>query len=287
MPDANLKGKFCGGNSVGESLTDAVLNVFRISGVAWALTVHKAAQAYHQGSTAERPDVPSPGAAPSFPALEAGMMETAEAELLRAGIVDGHGALSQQWLLAAWISAFAPLKAVCVVQSDEESVHTEIALAGGRGVGVTYSRRVRHRRGVEVAEVRNAVEICFFAEENAWAALKRHLPDTGRVPEVPEPGTSRSAGYSDAATDARYTVHVEVAAHPAASRPVALADGPAAGRVSKDVWVLAEELYSVSIAASGEDSELTLVSPGDIGQTFAWRLLGAREYLASAAEQAA
>lgn len=274
---------------MGESLTDAALNVFGISGVAWALTVHKAAEAFGQDPAAELAAYWRSSAARALVALDAGSVRLAEAELRRAKITDECGAIRKQWLLAVWISAFAPLKAAAVVQSAEESVHTELALASGRGVAVTYARRIRHGQGVEVTEVRNAVEISFFAEENAWAALNRHLPDTGDVPgspHLPKPGL---AAFSEGATNAGYTIHLEVAAHHAGSRPAPLSDVPAGApdHVSKDVWVLAEHLYSFRTAGSGKDYALAPVPRGSVGQAFAWRLLGAREYLASVAEQAA
>jgi hypothetical protein len=251
--------------------------------MAWALTVHKAAGssedhlgAYRRSTTAH-----------AVQALAPDMLETAEAELRRAGITDENGAIGQQWVLAVRIASFAPLKAAAVVQSDEESVHTELALAGGKGVGVTYARRIRHGQDVDVTEVRNAVEICFFAEENAWAALKRHLPDTAEASNCHQPSRPRRTLSEGSVADARYTIHLEVAAHQAGSCLAPRTGGPARQHVSHDAWVLAERLHALRTAASGTDYALTPVPGGDIGQTFAWRLLGAREYLASAAAQVA
>jgi uncharacterized protein YqiB (DUF1249 family) len=277
------------GESLGESRTDVALNVFEISGVAWALTVHKAAEVLEYEPDADLSAYRDSIHAEALEALDSQEVEAAGAELRRAGIVDANGAITRQWVLAVSIAALGPLKATGVVQSGESSVHTELALAGGRGIGVTYARRIRHGDGgVDVKEVRNAVEISFFAEENAWAALKRHLPDITEVPEAAELPKAPGAAVSEIAANARYTIHLQVSAHPAGSRTVRpSAPAPAPVYVSWDVWALGERLYSVSTGPSGEGSALTPVSSDAIRLGFAWRLLGAREYLASAAEQAA
>lgn len=276
---------------MGESRTDVGLNVFKISGLAWALTVHKAA-----GALAHQPDADLSAYACSVQAqavreMDAEAVQTLEAELRQAGIVDRGGVITRQWVLAVWISAFGPLRAAAVVQSADLSVHTELALAGGRGIGVTYARRIRHgEAGVEVTDVRNAVEISFFAEENAWAAIKRHLPDMPDVPEVPN---FAEATTGETVANARYTIHLQVSAHPAESgitgpgpaASPALADAPSHG--SWDVWTLADRLYALGTNSSGDGSALAPVASDAIGREFAWRLLGAREYLASVAEQAA
>jgi hypothetical protein len=285
-------GNLTSGESLGESRTDVALNVFEISGLAWALTVHKAAEAL-----AHEPDVDLSGYKDSVQALavrelDAGAAQAAEAELRTAGIVDGTGAITRQWMLAVWIAASGPLKVASIVQSAGLSVHTELGLAGGRGVGVTYSRRISHgAEGMVVTEVRNAVEVSFFAEEDAWAAIKRHLPDMSQVPEPTEQQNSEPA------EDARYTIHLHVSAHPAGSHVAALgtapsnaggdARGSAPDHVSWDIWALAQQLYSVRTGPPGDEPALTPVAPNDLSREFAWRLLGAREYLASTAEKAA
>ncbi|WP_426225237.1 hypothetical protein [Pseudarthrobacter sp. DSP2-3-2b1] len=276
---------------MGESRTDVALNVVKISGRAWALTVHKAA-----GALAHEPDADLSAYAGSVQAQAVREMDTEavqalEAELRLAGIVDAGGTITRQWVLAVWISAFGPLRAAAVVQSADLSVHTELALAGGRGIGVTYSRRIRHgEAGVEVTDVRDAVEISFFAEEHAWAAIRRHLPD---IPEVPGLPKSPAATAGETVAAARYTIHLQVSAHPAGSRVAgsgptpspAPAGAPAHG--SWDVWTLTDHLYAVGTNPSGDGSALAPVGSDAIGREFAWRLLGAREYFASVAEQAA
>lgn len=265
---------------MGESRTDAALNVVQISGQAWASTVHKAAE-----SLAQEPDADLSAYQASIQALAVRQLDTAtvqavDAELGRAGIVDQSGAINPQWVLAVWISAFAPVKIAAVVQSHELSVHTELGLAGGRGVGVSYDRRIRHSTdGVDVTEVRNAVEISFFSEENAWAAVKRRLPDVTGLP------TPSAATPDETVANARYTIHLEVAAHLEGARSSQVDAWP--GHVSRDIWTLTERLNSVRTSTAHGGLALTEVPAGDIGREFAWRLLGAREYLASAAEQAA
>lgn len=275
---------------MGESQIDVALNVFRITGVAWALTVHKAAEALAHGSEADLSAYLDSVDAQAFVALDSEALEMAEAELRQTGIVDGDGAISRHWVLAVWISAFGPLRAAAVVQTHETSVHTELALSGGRGVGLTYLRRIRHGgSGIDVTATSNAVEIAFFAEENAWAALRRHLPDLAEVPEATGLASPPAAGLREIVARARYTIHLDVSAHPSGSRP----SGPGAAPVqapdylSRDVWALAERLYSVNASPSGEGFALTPVASDAIGHGLAWRLLGAREYLASVAGQVA
>lgn len=276
------------GESLGEPRVDSALNIFEMSGAAWALTVHKAAGASNHGPEADFAAYRDSILAGGFPALDPEEMESAEAELGRAGIVDADGAVSPQWVLAARIATSAPVRAAAVVQSDDTSVHTDLALAGGRGVGVTYARRIRHTEtGVDVIEVRNAVEISFLAEEDAWAALKRHLPV---VADAPGPSEIRADPPGASAAGTAYTIHLEVSAHPQGSLP----DGPLPAAApapvppayaGRDIWVLADRLYSVSSGPAGDSPALKPVSPAAISQGFAWRLLGAREYLASVAER--
>ncbi|MCU1568943.1 MAG: hypothetical protein JWQ56_3880 [Pseudarthrobacter sp.] len=271
---------------MGEVQTDVALNVFEITGVAWALTVHKAAETLAHGSEADLSAYLDSINAQAILALDSDTVEMAEAELGRAGIVDGDGAISRQWVLAVWISAFAPIRAAAVLQGTETSVHTELALSGGRGVGLTYVRDIRPPGGaIDVTENRNAVEITFFAEENAWAALKRHLPDLAGVPEATRLANPPAAGLSEIVARARYTIHLDVSARPSGSRPA----GPVAAPdyLSRDVWALAERLYSVTTGPSGEGFGLTPVPSDAIGHGLAWRLLGAREYLASVAGRVA
>lgn len=269
---------------------DSALNVFEMSGVAWALAVHKAAVASGHGPEADFAAYRHSILAGGFPALDTEEVELAEAELGRAGIVGADGAVSPQWVLAARIAASAPVRAAVVVQSEDTSVHTDLALAGGRGVGVTYARRIRPgESGVDVTEVRNAVEISFFAEEDAWAALRRHLPDIADA-HGPSELPADPPGFSGAGT--AYTIHLQVSAHPQESRPggpppVAVPAPVPPAYATHDIWVLADRLYSVSSGPAGEGPALTPVSPAAISQGFAWRLLGAREYLASVAEREA
>lgn len=248
---------------MGESRTDPALNIFEISGLAWALTVHKAAEVLAREPEAEaavsayRDSVQ----AQASRQLEAEDPEAIAAELRRAGIVDGQGSIARQWVLAVWVSASAPLKVAAVVQSQDLSVHTELGLASGRGVGISYARRIRHDAdGVAVTEVRNAVEVSFFREEDAWAAIRRHLPAAAERQAAPDAVVEETGPFTT------HTFHLEVSgAVPAAGQ------GHHQRHVSSDVWALVERRYSVA----------------DLSREFAWRVLGAREYLAGAAEKAA
>jgi hypothetical protein len=271
---------------LGESRTDVDLNVFEITGVAWALTVHKAAEALAHGSEGDLSAYLDSIHAQAFLALDPEAVKMAEAELRQAGIVDADGAISRQWVLAVWISALGPLRAAAVVQAGETSVHTELALSAGRGVGLTFVRQIRPGGGgMDVTGNSNAVEIAFFAEENAWAALKRHLPDLEEVPEATGLANPPASGLSEIVARARYTIHLDVSAYPSGSRPTGRVAAP--DYLSRDVWALAERLYSVTTGPSGEGFALTPVPSDAIGHGLAWRLLGAREYLASVAGQVA
>ncbi|MBT2596049.1 hypothetical protein [Arthrobacter sp. ISL-72] len=222
-----------------------------------------------------------------------------EAELAQAGIVDSGGNISSQWVLAAWISAFAPVKVTTVAQTEALSSHCELALAAGRGVGASYRRTLSRTAGsVEVAEVPNVVEVSFFKEEHAWAAVARSLPalselqasaseasgfDARRTTVAPGGGTSSSesagrGGVPAALANARCTVRMEVTASAAEAEP---------SRYSADVWALAGQLYSLRTAADPATLLAVEVPPGDICREFAWRILGVRGFLASASAQAA
>lgn len=229
---------------------------------------------------------------------------TAESELARAGIVDSAGNISAQWVLAAWILAYAPIKVTTVAQTAAESSHCELGLAGGRGVAISYRRRLsRTGHRIDVAEIKNIVEVSFFREEHAWAATARNLPD---LPELRAKAVKGSAfdgqrttipfealpawssgtipdGLPSAIINARCTTHLQVEArwegHSSDPEPRA--------SVTTDVWALAERLYSLRTAAEPRSLSAVDVPPGDISREFAWRLLGAREFLAGSSAQAA
>ena len=256
-----------------EIQADSRLNILEVSGLAWAETVRRAAETLGNDAAA------------NFAAYQASLPEQAVRspetgdELRRAGILDAYGVMSPQWILAVALAASAPVKASAVVQfrdtaqfgdavrPEERSVHTEIGLAGGRGVGVSYFRRINQQPDDEVVtEVRNAVEVSFFQEENAWASLSRHFPD------LPELNASH-----EAAANASCTIHLDVWATPGTrtgARPYS----------SRRVWTVADRLYSVATGPGGTDAvSLTAVPATDLAREFAWSLLGAREYLGTLA----
>jgi hypothetical protein len=75
-----------------------------------------------------------------------------------------------------------------------------------------------------------------------------------------------------------------VSARPIGSGP----DSEVQAYVRKDVWALADRLYSLRTSPAEDDGPAVAEVPSsDISREFVWRLLGAREYLASAAEKAA
>ncbi|MDI2034855.1 hypothetical protein [Paenarthrobacter nitroguajacolicus] len=274
---------------------DSRLNIVEVSGLAWAESVRRAAETL--GNEADFADYQA-----SLPEQGVRSPETGD-ELRRAGILDAHGVMSPQWVLAVALAASAPVKASTVVQfrdtvqfkdtvqlrdaapsgdavrPEEHSVHTEIGLAGGRGVGVSYQRRISHQAdGAGLTEVRNAVEVSFFQEEDAWAALSRQFPDLSQL------DGQHGATPGETAADTTCTIHLGVSATPtgqAGSRPYAR------GRV----WAVADRLYSVDRSYSSDETpeedapvSLAAVPATDIGREFAWSLLGAREYLGSAAD---
>lgn len=258
---------------MGEIRADSRLNVVEISPLAWAATVRKAAEAMDSSQDAELAAYQA-----SLQAQGDVTPEVAE-ELLRAGILDARGVMSQQWVLAVFLAASAPLRASTVVQSGGtpqsgdtlESVHTEVGMAGGRGVGLSYRRRISTEAGGgAVTEVRNAVEVSFFREEDAWASLSRHFPDLPQLVDSPDNLPQATAA------DVGCTIHLEVTAVP----PGRHGSQPYQRRHS---WGVAERLYSVE-ASPGDTatSSLMPVPATDIASEFAWSVLGGREYLASA-----
>lgn len=279
--------------------SDPHLNIFEISGLAWATTVNKAAAvlAAEPGGFASAADVLAAGAAGELSPEDTRMVD---AELARAGIVDAAGSISAQWVLAVWTSAFAPIKVTTVSQAGLESSHCELGLAGGRGVAVSYRRRLSRTTtpGAEVAEVRNAVEISFFRAEDAWAAAARSLPAMPELHAAPSGATGfngeRTAlplGAADASSPTAVTDGVPAAiAHARCTVRLGVASSdPGSGRTrySAAVWALADRLYSLRTEPGTENLSAVHVPAGDVGRDFAWRILGAREFLASSAAQAA
>ncbi|TVU66890.1 hypothetical protein FQP90_01760 [Paenarthrobacter nitroguajacolicus] len=254
---------------MGAPRADAALNILEVSGLAWAETVRRAMESMPFEPDADVSRLWASAQVRIGRELDGVDHRDVRAELRRAGIVDSQGVLVPQWILAVGIAATAPVKAATVVQWPDQSIHTETGLAGGRGVGVTYRRRIRHQPdGSAVTEVRNAVEVSFFQEEDAWAALSRHFPDLSEHRTVPHDAVATGT-----------TIHLEVSASQAGpgwnGHPFA----------SRHMWSMTDRLYSVGTdPADGNTPTLTAVPGTDIGREFAWRLLGAREYLASAAD---
>jgi hypothetical protein len=282
---------------MGEVRSDPHLNIFEISGLAWATTVHKAAAvlAAEPGGFVSAADVLAVEAVGELSPEDTRMVD---AELARAGIVDAAGNISAQWVLAVWTSAFAPIKVTTVSQAGLESSHCELGLAGGRGIAVSYRRRLsRTTLGVEMAEVRNAIEISFFRAEDAWAATARSLPAVAELHAAP----SGTTGFDGERTT------IPIAALPPSLQPVTdgvpaaiaharctvrlgvAASDPGSGRTrySAAVWALADRLYSLRTEPGTGNLSAVDVPAGDVGRDFAWRILGAREFLASSAAQAA
>ncbi|MDD7837244.1 hypothetical protein [Paenarthrobacter sp. AB444] len=270
---------------MGEIRADSRLNIVEISPLAWAATVRKAAEAMDSSQDAELAAYQA-----SLQAQGDVTPEVAE-ELLRAGILDARGVMSQQWVLAVFLAASAPLRASTIVQRGDtvqsggtaqfgdtaqsggtlESVHTEVGMAGGRGVGLSYRRRISTEAGGgAVTEVRNAVEVSFFREEDAWASLSRHFPDLPRLVDSPDNLPQATAA------DVGCTIHLEVTAVP----PGRHGFQPYQRRHS---WGVAERLYSVEASRGDAATASWMPVPAtDIASEFAWSVLGGREYLASA-----
>ncbi|WP_445155190.1 hypothetical protein ACTWLI_02820 [Arthrobacter sp. Hor0625] len=295
-----------------ERAGDPASGIIRISGLAWALAVDRTLR-----TLAAEPEVDVAGYERSAPARALGALDPADtgrlaAELAAAGISGADGAIREPWLLAVMIAVSAPVRVSAVARTGECSVHTDLGLAGGRGVAVAYRRRVRTPEGpetspVDVVGVDDAVEVALFEEQDAWAAVRRILPEVPglraaagatRPTGLPAGGRRRldprdlqgTGGAAvpqdlrDAVLAPRCTVHLQVSAGPA---PLVGAASGAAAYSSGDVWALADRLYSVR--TTGGDHALVLedVPPGDIATTLQWRLLGAREFLATSAGQVA
>jgi hypothetical protein len=292
------------GKTLGKVRSDPYLNIFEISGHAWAMTVRKAAASLAAEPGGDISNPPELRASPAIEEMSPEETRTAEAELARAGIVDSAGNISAQWVLAAWILAYAPIKVAMVAQTAAESSHCELGLAGGRGIALNYRRRLsRAGHRIDVAEIKNVVEVSFFREEHAWAATTRNLPN---LPELRANAVNGSAfdgqrttvpfealrawssggvpdGLPSEIINARCTTHLQVAARWEGSG----SDPAPRTSVTTDVWALGERLYSLRTAAEPRNLSAVDVPPGDISREFAWRLLGAREFLAGSSAQAA
>lgn len=289
---------------MGKVRSDPYLNIFEISGHAWAMTVRKAAASLNAEAGGDISNSPDMRAFHAIEEMSPEESRTAEAELTRAGIVDPAGNISAQWVLAAWILAYAPIKVTTVAQTAAESSHCELGLAGGRGIALSYRRRLsRTGHRIDVAEVKNIVEVSFFREEHTWAAIARNLPDLPElranavkgsafdgqrttIPFEALPAWSSGAvpdGLPSEIINARCTTHLQVAARMEGGG----SDPALRTSVTTDVWALADRLYSLRTAAEPSSLSAVDVPPGDISREFAWRLLGAREFLAGSSAQAA
>lgn len=299
------------GDTVLERAGDPAPGIIRISGLAWALAVDRTLR-----MLAAEPEVDIAGYERSAPARALGALDPADtgrlaAELAAAGISGADGAIREPWLLAVMIAVSAPVRVSAVARTGECSVHTDLGLAGGRGVAVAYRRRVRTPEGpdtgpVDVVGVDDAVEVALFEEQDAWAAVRRVLPEVPglrsapgapRPPGLPAGGRTRldprelqeTGGAAvpqdlrDAVLAPRCTVHLQVSAAP----PHGGATSGAAAYRTGDVWALADKLYSVRTTVGDQPLVLEDVPPGDIAATLQWRLLGAREFLAASAGQVA
>ena len=282
-----------------QRLGDPDLNIFEISGLAWAAAVDGAMR-----TLAAEPGIDFSSYRQSATALVVGSLEPAvttrlEAELRQAGIAGPDGTIRDQWLLAVLMAVSAPIQVTAVARSREQSVHTDLGLAGGRGIAVSYRRRIQAAAaGAAPTGIQDVVEVALFEERHAWAAVRRILPDCpelragagearsldgDRIPVSAQ--QLRSLGSANLPRDVkeavlapRCTVHLEVVA----ARP-----GTDAALRTADAWHLADKLYSVR--TSGDDGGLVLVDvpPGDLARELSWRILGAREFLAGSAAQVA
>jgi hypothetical protein len=284
-----------------QSIGDPDLNIFEISGLAWAAAVDGALRAL-----AAEPEIDFAAYQQSANALALGSLEPADtrrldAELREAGIVGPDGTMPDQWLVAVLIAVNAPIRVTVVARTGEHSAHTDLGLADGRGIAVSYRRRIRTTdAGTAVTGIQDVVEVALFEEQHAWSAVRRILPDFtelqagpgsarsldgDRTPISPQQlqslgGAELQQDVKDAVLAPRCTVHLDVVAAQPGATPAFRA---------ADVWHLAEKLYSVR--TSGDDGGRSLVMvdvpPGDVARELFWRLLGAREFLAGSAGQAA
>lgn len=271
---------------------DPTLNIFEISGLAWAAAVDRAMRALAAEPEVDYAAYQQSAGARALRSLEPADARRLDAELREAGILGPDGALAEQWLLAVLLSVSAPVRVGAVARTGEHSAHTDVGLAGGRGIAVSYRRRVRSTpAGAAVTGVRDVVEVALFEEPHAWAAVRRILPDFAELQAGPgtahrlagdrTPVSSRdlqalgNAGLprdvKAAVLAPRCTVHLDVYAAPSGTAPAFHA---------ADVWALADRLYSVRTADGGPSLLMVDVPPGDIARELHWRLLGAREFLA-------
>lgn len=265
----------------------------RLSALAWALAVDKAARANPGGAA---PYLESPEAA-ALTALPDKLRDPLERELRVAGISAADGALDPDWLSAISQASSAPIKAAVVSRERGVSTHCELNLFHGLGLAVEFSRTVRDTPdgGTAVGDVRNSVLVTLFAEEDVWSVVARSLPELTELTADGDAPLGRSeplgrterrrVPVSEAAQlerNARATVHFSLAAGP-------LAVG-APGYRAGHMWLLTDALYEVKTVPpgrSGTDDPPGVVllsqAPGAIARQLVWDVLGAHEFLAKSA----
>jgi hypothetical protein len=277
-----------------QSRAEPALDAVEISGLAWAAAVDAGIRAHAAHPGVDAAAYEQSAGAKALAALEPGDAARLEAELRAAGITGPDNQLAEHWRTSVLLAVTAAVRVSVVAATAEYSMHTDLALSEGLGLAVSYRRQARTTAaGEEVMDVRDAVELVRFDEPDAWAALRRTLPDLAEL--LASPG---SAGWLEgertpisrtellnlpdavlppdvktAVLTPRCRVHLEVTA----DRP-----GPTTVFHAADVWALADRLYAVRTADGGQSLVLVHVPSGDLLRQLQWRLLGAREALAGA-----
>jgi len=282
------------------AMTDHSLDLNVLS---WALAVEKASRAANA--------LPPAGALPDPLAdLTDEQRQALEAELHAAGLTDDDGALTPDWQRTLTRAAEAPLTLELVARSSGVSVHCDVSLAGGSGLARTTSRTVRELPdGRIVTEaVGERMAVTEFSEESLWAVVSAALPDFAELTSTAMPSIDREERIPVTASElaavnaaTRATVQLSVAA----GRQIATGVPDPGSPLYRSVhlWLLTDRLFEVRTTparqvdggADGPDAAgaalegrpgvvLIPQEPGTLARQLVWDVLGAQQFLSSAAE---
>ncbi|MEZ2373055.1 hypothetical protein [Arthrobacter sp. RCC_34] len=282
------------------AMTDHSLDLNVLS---WALAVEKASRAASTQPPAET--LPDPLAA-----LTDDQRQALEAELRSAGLTDDDGALTPDWQQTLTRAAEAPLTLELVARSSGVSVHCDVSLAGGSGLARTSSRTVRELPDgtVTTETVGERMAVTAFSEESLWAVVSAALPDVPELTSTAMPSVDREERLPVTASElaavnaaTRATVQLSVAA----GRQIAtgIPDPGSPLYRSVHLWLLTDRLFEVrttparQVDGSGDGQGgagaapegrpgvvLIPQEPGTLARQLVWDVLGAQQFLSSAAE---
>lgn len=216
--------------------------------------------------------------------VPADVLDGLNRELVAAGILSELSPQEEVELVPEWLQLIrqagdAPLRISCVARTDLISVHSRVALFGGVGLSVTFSRDITGTDGrVLVTGIHDTTTIKVFSEQDLWQTLSGTFP-------VALPYGADATGVPDgsdmalAASHPRATFHFAVEAR----------TPELPGRFSTHrAWALSESLYAVKTESSGAAAPVLMPEPAfRMSEQVVWDVLGGHDFLASAAPSGA